>query len=240
MRVMVIDDEIAHMRGVINHIDWEKMDFDIPLGLTNPIEALKILKKEKFDVVITDIKMPELSGLELIKQLREAGKDMDIIIVTGYDEFQYAKEAIKLGVYAYLLKPLHTEELEENLIKIRKSRSGKAIRSIEGKEKSIHPSIIKIMHYVEDNYGKELTIKGLAEKFKMNSDYLSSLFKKETGINLNGYINEIRLKAALKIIRETDERISAVAYRVGYTNPNYFAEQFKNYYGCTPKEARNQ
>ncbi|WP_321004339.1 response regulator transcription factor [Eisenbergiella porci] len=248
MRAIVIDDEPAHVRGIIRHVDWERFGFEKPQGFTDAVEALDFLKETAVDVVVTDIKMPEIDGLELIRRINKEGMNTDIIIVSGYDDFPYAQEAIRLGVCAYLLKPLKTEELEECLETIRDKQLEKSMNSIkknssdndDNKKRVYHPSIKKVMQYVNDNYSKDLTIRGLAATFNMNADYLSALFKKETEINLNGYINATRLHAAHKLLEETDCRINEVAYQVGFSTPGYFAEQFRAFYGYTPSEVRKK
>ena len=248
MKAIVIDDEPAHVRGIIRHVDWEGFGFEKPEGFTDAVEALEFLKKTAVDVVITDIKMPEIDGLELIQRINKEGMSVEIIIVSGYDDFPYAQEAIRLGVCAYLLKPLKTEELEECLETIRDKRLKKSLTDSKkntagddsNDKKVYHPSIKKVIQYVNENYSNDLTIRGLAEIFNMNPDYLSALFKKETEINLNGYINATRLHAAHKLLEETDCRINEVAYQVGFSTPGYFAEQFRAFYGYTPSEVRKK
>lgn len=248
MKVMIIDDESVHVRGMVRHINWEKYGFEQPIGFTDAREALAALKNTFFHVVITDIKMPGISGLEMIRSIHEEGMNPTIIIVSGYEEFSYAQEAIHLGVYAYLLKPLKPEELEACLENIQNRNVAESIDqmkadaagfSITGK-KAMHPSIKKIVQYVKKNYEKDLTIRGLAEIFDMNADYLSALFKKETDMNLNSFINITRLSIAHKLLEETDCRISEAAFQAGFSNPGYFTKQFRSFYGYTPSEIRKK
>ena len=116
MKVLVIDDDPVHVRGMIKHINWGKLGFDKVVGKHNAAEALRLLQEETFDLVLTDINMPEISGLELIRRINLLGKQPGIIIVSGYNEFTYAQEAIRLGVCAYILKPVKPEEVEENIL----------------------------------------------------------------------------------------------------------------------------
>lgn len=112
MRAIIIDDEPSHVKGIMKYVGWDKIGFEAPIGTTSSIEALEQLSRNKIDVVITDIRMPKISGLELIRKIHQINRTISIIIVSGYDEFLYAQEAIRLGVGAYLLKP---EELKEKL-----------------------------------------------------------------------------------------------------------------------------
>jgi two-component system response regulator YesN len=115
MKVIIIDDEPVHVRGLMKYVKWNKFGFDKVVGVSSAKEALKLLQEETFDLVVTDINMPGMNGLELIRQIHVYGKNPDIIIVSGYNEFTYAQEAIRLGVCAYILKPIKPEEMEDNI-----------------------------------------------------------------------------------------------------------------------------
>lgn len=258
MKVMIIDDEPVHVRGIIKHVNWKKLGFDKIVGLFSAKEAIKMLQLEVFDLIITDINMPEISGLELIQRINLLSKHPDIIIVSGYNEFSYAQEAVRLGVCAYILKPVKPEEIEENIQILANKKKwdskesdeitaydilnemlGEGVGSEEsGKRKRIHPSIQKILLYIGKNYAKELTVQELAEEFQINDSYLSTLFKKEVGINLSNYLQKYRIYRAMELLKNTDLRINEVAYKVGFQNPCYFTEQFKKVFNTTPSEIR--
>jgi two-component system response regulator YesN len=258
MKVIVIDDEPVHVRGIIKYVNWTKLGYDKVVGIFNSKEALTIMQDEKFDLVITDINMPEINGLELIHRINLLGKQPDIMIVSGYNEFTYAQEAIRLGVCAYILKPVKPEEIEENIRFLSEKKKGELLESdnkIEvdilneirrennivignDERKRIHPSIQKILLYIGKNYEKEITVQEIAEQFQINESYLSTLFKKEIGINLSIYLQRYRIYKAMELLKNSDLRINEIAYKVGYQNPCYFTEQFKKIFNITPSEIR--
>ncbi len=255
MKVIVIDDEPVHVRGIMKYVNWSKFGFEKVVGAYSSKEAFKMLQKEIFDLVITDINMPEINGLELIQKINVLGRHPDIMIVSGYNEFTYAQEAIRLGVCAYILKPLKPEEIEDNIMLLaeKKKRWGKEESGFEvfkeikredgviiGEDiiKQIHPSIQKILLYIAKNYSSEITVQEIADEFQINESYLSVLFKKEVGTNLSSYLQRYRLFRAMELIKNSDLRINEIAYRVGYQNPCYFTELFKKIYNKTPTEIR--
>ncbi len=257
MKVLVIDDEPVHVRGMIKHINWGKLGFDKVVGKHNGTEALRLLQEETFDLVVTDINMPEISGLELIRRINLFGKQPPIIIVSGYNEFSFAQEAIRLGVCAYILKPVKPEEMEENVLLLAEKKQWTVMEKDSKTEfailneileedttawnadrKNLHQVITKILVYIGKNYTKDITVQELAEEFCINESYLSVLFKKEIGINLSSYMQRYRMNRAMELLRNSDMRISEIAYRVGYQNPCYFTEQFKKIFQTTPSEVR--
>lgn len=258
MKVLIVDDEPAHVRGIIKYVDWDGLGVQTQIACYSAKEALRILEKGEIDLVITDINMPEVSGLELIRRIRLIGKKPDIIILSGYNEFSYAQEAIDLGVAAYILKPIKPEEIENRvrLLLEKKQRIEKnevlsvemdILQQINGCEgeveinlKHIHPSIQQTILYVAGHYFEDISLQWMAEQLGMNESYLSALFKKEVGVNLTKYLKQYRMYKALELIRHSDLRINEIATKIGFRNPCYFTEQFKTVYQLTPSEIRKE
>lgn len=115
-KALVVDDEPIILEGFDNLISWEEFGIEISAKAENGKAALQIVREEEIDLLITDIRMPEMSGLELLKTIRQEGKSIKVIILSGYDDFQYVKEASKYGIENYLLKPIEENELEETLL----------------------------------------------------------------------------------------------------------------------------
>lgn len=260
MKVIIIDDEPVHVRGMMKYVNWNKLGFDKVVGVSSAKEALRVIQEETFDLVVTDINMPDMNGLELIRQIHVLGKQPDIMIVSGYNEFIYAQEAIRLGVCAYILKPIKPEEIEDNIQIIAEKKKWEpfmedkqtefdVISQIIGEDnvltenherKRIHPSIQKILVFIGKNFATEITVQEIAEEFRLNESYLSALFKKEVGINLSNYLQRYRVYRAMELLKNSDLRINEIAYKVGYQNPSYFTEQFKKIYNITPSEIRKE
>ena len=119
-KVMLVDDEKLILQGVLNIVDWDKLGLKITHMAQNGKEALEKYDEEPVDIIITDINMPVINGLELIKRIKEKNKKVKFIVLSGYDDFSYAKTAMKYGIENYILKPINEEELEEALIDINK------------------------------------------------------------------------------------------------------------------------
>ena len=118
IKIMVVDDNALVRRAVCETIDWAAMGCEIEGRLTNGIEGLRYAKEHHPDIVITDIKMPGMDGLEMVKALKEEYDKFSSIVITGFDEFQYAQQALRLGAADILLKPIENKELVETVRRI--------------------------------------------------------------------------------------------------------------------------
>lgn len=119
-KVLIVEDEVFMREGLKNLIDWKELGFEIVGEAEDGISAFEFLKKMQVDVLISDIKVPLLSGLDLIERVKREIKNLpEVIIISGYADFEYAKKAIQHGVVNYILKPIEEEELVDTLIKVK-------------------------------------------------------------------------------------------------------------------------
>ncbi|MGH4125057.1 MAG: response regulator [Clostridium sp.] len=117
-KVMLVDDEKLILQGLLSIIEWDKLGLEVTQTADNVISAIEMFEKNPVNIIITDINMPKVTGLELIKKIRSIDEQVKFIILSGYDEFSYAKTAMEYGVENYILKPINEDELEQALIKI--------------------------------------------------------------------------------------------------------------------------
>lgn len=115
MKVLIVDDDYIIIKGLEKLIDWDKVNMEIFAVANDGQEALSILEKTPVDIVITDVNMPQLSGIDFVKKAREVQMDFQLIIISGYQNFDYAKSGMDLGAVNYLLKPIDKVELERTL-----------------------------------------------------------------------------------------------------------------------------
>ena len=114
-KVMIVEDEELILQGIRNILDWESLGLEVVHMAHDGVEALDMWEQEPVHIVVTDISMPEMDGLTLLQEIRKREEQVRFIILTGYDEFNYAREAIRLGVDNYILKPINEEEMERQL-----------------------------------------------------------------------------------------------------------------------------
>lgn len=268
VKVMIIDDEEIIREGLKKTIDWESMDCVIAGEAEDGESGLKAALAGKPDLIFTDIRMPGLDGLQMIARLKEARQPAKVIILTGFRDFEYAREAIKQGAYRFLLKPVRTEELKSAITdavkEIKSARSKdliynnmeKRIKEYYGIEPSedenppakdraddsaANPKYLvgKALSYIKANYYRDLTLKTVADEIYVSIWYLSKLLKKETGDNFINILNRIRVENAKKLLPDPKYKIYEVANAVGFTDVPYFTKTFKKVTGLTPMEYKN-
>lgn len=243
LKVMIVDDEVIVRNGVRDCVDWDMYGFEISGSYDNALNAIKALEETPSDIVITDIKMPMMDGLQFAKNCRDKGIGSKFIILSGYDDFKYAQEAIRYGVEGYILKPIKEEELldvlgtikhryfkeeceETSMLKLDRAKYSKTTRDI--------------VDYVKRNLdNEELSLKWIADNLLfMNSGYLSKLFLRETGYKFSTFLLILRMEKAVQLLKKEEElSIYEIALMTGFgNNPQYFSTVFKKYYGRTPKE----
>lgn len=238
---MLADDERIIREGISTLIDWESMGISLIAAVQNGIEACSIIAKDPPHIVITDIKMPGMDGLELIEKTSKQFPYINFVILSGYGEFELARKAMQFGVKYYLLKPCNKEEITSILEDIVFSLNRALNRNNPAKMK-YSPAVDTAIEFVENNIEDEqLSLKWMANKILyMNVDYLGKIFKKETGENFSQYVVRIRIEKAKQLLKNRpDHRTFEIAAMSGFgDNPQYFSQVFKKYTGSTPSEYR--
>lgn len=240
--VMLVDDEPLILEGLALKVDWAALGFTICQTAQNGRQALEALERKRVDLVITDIRMPGLGGIELIGQLYHSYPQLKILILSGYDEFSYAKKAMEFGVMGYLLKPVSREELTSHLERVRAQLDAErpVPPSAARREAQLPEVMSEIIDYIDTNFSNDLSLKQISSRFYLNTAYLGQLFKKYLGENFNDYLNKRRIRAVKELLVRRDLSISEIIQQVGYKNPAYFYMQFKRYEGRPFKDYRQQ
>lgn len=244
-KAVLVDDEQIMTEGLKRLINWEALGVELIFCAYDGQSALGFILKEKPDIVVTDIKMPVMDGLQMIQEARAHQLDTNFIILSGYGEFEYAQKALRYGVKEYLLKPCNEREIEKSLEKVvveLRIKSGESKNEDEGAQPVLLDTVcVTQLKLCVEKYlnCSELSLKWLAEnKLYMNADYLSKQFLKVTGERFSCYLNRIRVDKAMSYIEAlNEETIASIAEKVGLGhNPQYFSKIFKKSVGYTPGE----
>ena len=234
--IMIVEDEYLVRQGIASLVDYEQFGMQVIAQAENGIEAWQKFQENPADILLTDINMPQMNGIELAKLVRDQAPKCHIVFLTGYDDFDYARTAIKLGADDYLLKPFSKDDVEEMLAKVQtkldKERKKAQIQNLvdQGQrselEEAIHARLAD----------SELSLKNLALQLGFSPSYLSVLIKKELGLPFQDYLIQERMKKAKLLLLTTDLKIYEIAEQVGFEDMNYFSQRFKQVVGLTPRQ----
>ena len=234
--IVIVEDEYLVRQGIASLVDYEQFGMQVIAQAENGIEAWQKFQENPADILLTDINMPQMNGLELAKLVRDQAPKCHIVFLTGYDDFDYARTAIKLGADDYLLKPFSKDDVEEMLAKVQtkldKERKKAQIQNLvdQGQrselEEAIHARLAD----------SELSLKNLALQLGFSPSYLSVLIKKELGLPFQDYLIQERMKKAKLLLLTTDLKIYEIAEQVGFEDMNYFSQRFKQVVGLTPRQ----
>jgi YesN/AraC family two-component response regulator len=233
-RVMIIDDEQKIKNLLKLTIKWEMLGFEVVGEASSGIEAINTIDELNPDVLFVDIRMPFMDGIEFAKLAIERYPYLKIVMLTAFNDFDYARECIGIGVTNYLLKPINKIEINDTLTNIKKELDRHAPREEREQVDEVKLSSIgKVREYVIEHFKEpELNLTSVALKFGFNASYLSRAFKEETGVSFIDFLNGCRMEYAISLSKE-NQYMYQVAAEVGIPDPNYFGKCFKKYTGLS-------
>lgn len=236
LRVLLVDDEIMIREGFKKLFDWEAHECVVVGEAADGMEAITKIDEEQPDIVIMDINIPIINGLKVIQLSRVKYPSMAFVIVSGYDDFSYCREALRLQITDYILEPVNYEEFGSCIDQLKIS-----LYNNEVKEKPVVKKervITGITKYMQEHLSEDVSLHILSEEFHLNSQYISQLFKNEIGVNFLTYLTNIRMEHAKKLLLSSSLSIAEVSEQSGYGDYRVFTKVFKKSEGITPSQYR--
>ena len=228
LRVLLVDDEIMIREGFKRLFDWEAHDCQVVGEAADGMEALAQIDSLCPDIVIMDINIPIMNGLKVIQLSRIKHPEIAFVIVSGYDDFSYCREALRLQITDYILKPVDYEEFGSCIDNLKISLFEQRVAAEEPAAQE-ERTINGLTRYLQEH---------LAEQFHLNPQYISQLFKSEIGVGFLTYLTTIRMEKAKKLLLSTSLSIAEVAEQSGYGDYRVFTKVFKKTEGSTPSQYR--
>ncbi|NQX67391.1 response regulator [Paenibacillus alba] len=263
-RMLIAEDDKIEREGIQFLLNKYAFPFEIQEA-KHGRAALEMLQEYEADVLLTDIKMPFMDGIQLAREARALKPQLKILILSGHGEFDYAKTAISLQVSHYLLKPIEPEEFrsviqaviqqldEEQAAKREQQEWQKAYRQeqqrlpelVQGSadnsdSESRRRAIEDVLRIIEKEFEQDLSLEYLSKRVHLSASYLSHTFKKATGVSVVKYINQYRMEQAKAYLDQSNYKINDVYKMVGFSDLSYFGLMFKQYFGVTPTQYRDK
>ncbi len=250
-KLLIVDDEQSILQGILHTLDWMQYGFGRIETADRYDEAVIKAVELQPDIAIFDVCIGTTKGYDLINRLNALELKTKYIMMSGYEEFEYVREAMRCGAKDYLLKPVDAVRLRQVVEHIIIDDLHGTIQDAQPDSTNIDPILKvrydtlsnltnKILLIVREEYNEDLSLRSVADKFKMNATYLGQIFLKDAKLKFSEYLMLYRLFAAQNMILRTDEKISYIARSVGYANLNYFYAHFRDCFGMSPSEMREK
>lgn len=240
LKVLLVDDEIMIREGFKRLFDWEAHDCQVVGEAADGMEALAKIDSLRPDIVIMDINIPIMNGLKVIQVSRVKHPRTAFVIVSGYDDFSFCQQALRLQITDYILKPVNYEEFGICIDNLKISLFEQKVAADTEPENHEERVITGITRYIQEHLEQEVSLSVLAEEFHLNSQYISQLFKNEIGVGFLAYLTNVRMEKAKKLLISTPLSIAEVADKVGYGDYRVFTKVFKKTEGITPSQYRRE
>ncbi|MFR6222143.1 MAG: response regulator, partial [Anaerococcus sp.] len=239
-KLLIADDESIIRKGIKNLIDFESLEIDQVFEAENGKEAVDLALKNKIDIVIMDINMPIIDGLSASKKIKEKNPDSYLLILTGYNYFDYAQAAIRAKVDDYILKPVSKKDVEYMLKtavnKLNINRKNESLKEYNDENLKAKESYEDIKKYIDKNvFCEDFSLNKMASDIGYNNNYLSSLIKEIYGLSFQDLSNKLRMEKARILLLTSDMKNQEIADAVGIYDVSYFSNKFKKYFGKSPK-----
>ena len=248
-QVYIVDDAVLTRKALVMTIPWNQWGCEVVGAADDGEKALEEIVNLVPDIVITDIRMIRMNGLEMIKKCRESGNNAQFIVISGYNEFEYAQKAIKMDVLDYILKPIDDDELHDAVqraverLKEQGKREKENIADTNNKklqvdysENNLNAHLRQAMQYVQMHYSTDLSVRNVARYLNISESYLTKLFKIEINLTFVEYLTRVRIRKSLEWMKDKNMPIYEIAEKVGYRDYSNFSSTFKKYMGIGPKD----
>lgn len=250
LKIVIVEDEEFIRKGLVYTIDWLSMGCVVVADAADGQEGLEKIIENQPDVVITDIKMPKMDGIEMVRQALQH-TEFTCIILTSYSEFEYAKKAIELKVFEYLVKPIDEEEIKrimeslqdelkqkrqvKLMLESAKTLSSKIdINSFIQYTNSDCECVAKAVHKIQEKYADKISVETIADELGISSRYLSRKFKEVTDRSFLDLLNWYRVQQAIKLLETGRYRVYEISDITGFSDYKHFCTVFKRYTMMSP------
>lgn len=260
LKLLIADDEAIIREGLLS-LDWESAGVQVVAAVDNGLDALELLQSEFIDILLTDIRMQGLDGISVAKFIYEQNLYTEVILISGYSDFEYARNAIRYGVSEYILKPSSAEEILDAVARLRRQIDARKEKDLRfslmeaelGKKQLVmdknqlvvgkieYSSISKqILQYIAEHYMTPISLTAISNDMHFSTPYISKVIKKSTGYNFLDILTAMRVQDAAEKLRENKLSFSQICESVSIDDPRYFSQLFKKHYGITPSAYRKQ
>lgn len=245
-KILIVEDDSALRFIYSKKKVWSDCGFCIEDQASNGKDALALIEKKRYDLILTDIQMSFIDGIELLREMRARNIQSEVVLVSSYDEFEYARQGLVLGATDYILKPAEDNKLKEMLLRVKEKLDSKQeiAKEVKAAAKSLEIAVPKegmahnICRYFSDNSDRIITLEEMSESFGFSKDYFGKLFKSHMGVSFNSFYSAVKIEKAKSLLKTGNYKNYEISDMLGYSTVDYFSKIFKEMTGVTPTQFR--
>ncbi|WP_054940529.1 response regulator transcription factor [Paenibacillus ihuae] len=244
-KLLIADDEQEIRHGLSSYFPWHEIGYEVVQHVENGQKALEYITGHPVDVLLCDVTMPVMTGIELAERLHLEKSPVQVVFLSAHRNFEYAQQALQFGVRNYILKPTKYKSIFDTFTALKESLdSAKASLLQASSPGDCPPDLIaghedpvirKIAAYLHEHF-KEASLEGASQIVHMNPTYISKYFKQKTDTNFSDYLNTVRMQKAAELLSSHQFKTYEISDAVGYNNAKNFTRSFKKFYGKSPRE----
>lgn len=238
VKLLIADDEDIIRNGIAKYVQLHTDRFDKVLLADNGETAYELILRYRPEIILLDVQMPKKDGIEILQDMKRGELTSQVIILSGYDEFKYAQQAVRYGARDYLLKPVRSADILRMLMELADEVEGiQKTPEAEG-ESEKYGLVERAREYVQEHYFENLTLNLVADKVGITPGYLSTLFTRTMECGFVDYLNQVRIESACVYLKQNYFKVYEIAYKVGFRDEKYFTKVFRKLMGVSPTEYR--
>lgn len=238
--VYVVDDDALILEEIVKSVPWIDNGFEVVGYSSNPITAIEQIVQLHPHLVITDLKMPGLNGIDMISAIKEKDIECEFVMLSSFGTFEDSRAFFLLEGFDYILKPLQQADMQLVLERIAAKIAKKVSPFHESDLVGVNASFAQMINFIRDNFNQKLTLGDLAKRFNLSPNYTCNLFSKHYNSTLTRFVTELRMQQAVKLMTDTSKAYKEIAVNCGYLDYFYFCKVFKEYYGLSPSQYRTE
>jgi two-component system response regulator YesN len=237
-KMLICDDERRIREGVRQAVDWASIGIDTVETAADGEEGWAWVCDHRPEVVLTDIRMPKMDGLAFLNKIMVAFPYTKVILLTGYEDFSYAQQAIRSRAYDYVMKPTNPDTLLRTCKSALEDRAANVKRTVLMEPFQDEPDLLaeQIIRYVQDHYMDTISLETAAKEIHMSTVHLNRIMKKDMGTTFLEYLTHVRIEEAKRLLQKTKKTVHEICFDIGYNDPKYFSQLFRKMTGSKPSE----
>ncbi|WP_419825000.1 response regulator transcription factor [Anoxybacterium hadale] len=243
--VLIVEDELLEQDFLRSVVLDELLPEDTLLTCESGVEAINLAKEHRPDIIIMDVRIPELDGISAIEEIRKFLPNACISVLSAYSDFSYAQKAVSLRVFEYLLKPIKPTDFKDVFCRMMGTVSTSEVQpelKQEEKTTEVKPErqyfIEESLKFIKEHFRERLTLETVASKVFVNPKYFSHVFKREMGVAFTEYVIGLKIEYACKLLETTNYHAYRISIECGFSDPSYFNRVFCAQMNMTPQTYR--